>query len=121
MEEWQLGQLAAKVAQYCGMMSDLNAEVLFEASRGGDFEALRAYLRKRGSEAYNQKASMGTWMTHHKLAGNDWCAWAVCASALERDCPEAAASFRKVFCDQSPSPDRHRLGLLRSFCGKERG
>ena len=54
--EWPLGALAAKMQQYCPMLGDLSAEVL-AAEAGGGFEALRAYLRRRGANAYHQKAS----------------------------------------------------------------
>ena len=49
-EEWPLEALAKKMQQYCPMLSDLSAEGLAAESRG-DYEALRAYLRRRGAEA----------------------------------------------------------------------
>ncbi len=54
--EWPLGALAAKMQQYCPLLGDLSAEVL-TAEAGGGFEALRAYLRRCGADAYHQKAS----------------------------------------------------------------
>ena len=54
--EWPLGALAAKMQQYCPMLGDLSAEVLM-AEAGGDCVARRASLRRRGANAYHQKAS----------------------------------------------------------------
>ena len=54
-KEWPLEALAAKLKQYCGLMSDLTPELL-QSEAGGDYEALRAYLRRRGVEAYWKKA-----------------------------------------------------------------
>lgn len=53
-EEWPLEALAKKMQQYCPMLSDLSAEGLAAESRGG-YEALRAYLRRRGADAYCEK------------------------------------------------------------------
>jgi preprotein translocase subunit SecA len=53
-EEWPLEALAAKMRQYCFLMEDLTAESL-AAAAGGDYEALRAFLRARGVEAYRLK------------------------------------------------------------------
>ncbi len=53
--EWPLDALAAKMQQYCPMLTDLSADLLAAEARG-DFEALRGYLRRRGAEAYQQKA-----------------------------------------------------------------
>jgi hypothetical protein len=55
VKEWPLDALAAKMAQYCVLMADLTPELLL-AESGGDYEALRAYLRRRGVEAYWKKA-----------------------------------------------------------------
>ncbi|KAK9821732.1 hypothetical protein WJX81_008527 [Elliptochloris bilobata] len=52
--EWPLDALAAKMAQYCPQLADLSADVLAAEARG-DYEALRTYLRRRGSEAYRAK------------------------------------------------------------------
>jgi len=52
--EWPLDALAAKMQQYCPMLTDLSADQLAAEGRG-DFEALRTYLRRRGAEAYQQK------------------------------------------------------------------
>ena len=54
-KEWPLEALAAKLKQYCNLMTDLTPELL-RAEAGGDYEALRAYLRRRGVEAYWKKA-----------------------------------------------------------------
>jgi preprotein translocase subunit SecA len=51
--EWGLDGLAAKMKQYCYMLEDLTGDLLQQA--GGDYEALRAYLRNRGVDAYRQK------------------------------------------------------------------
>ena len=53
-KEWPLEALAAKLKQYCNLMTDLTPELL-RAEAGGDYEALRAYLRQRGVEAYWKK------------------------------------------------------------------
>jgi preprotein translocase subunit SecA len=55
-DEWELGALAAKMAQYCSAMADLTAESL-AAAAGGDYEKLRAYLRDRGVAALREKAA----------------------------------------------------------------
>lgn len=55
-EEWPLDALAAKMRQYCYLLEDLTGEKL-KAEAGGDYEALRAYLRQRGIEAYNVKVA----------------------------------------------------------------
>jgi preprotein translocase subunit SecA len=55
-EEWPLDALAAKMKQYCVLLEDLTGEVLAQAA-GGDYEALRQYLRKRGSDAYRTKVA----------------------------------------------------------------
>uniref|UniRef100_A0A061SHA1 Protein translocase subunit SecA n=1 Tax=Tetraselmis sp. GSL018 TaxID=582737 RepID=A0A061SHA1_9CHLO len=52
--EWALEALAGKFRQYCYLLDDLNAEKLQEEA-GGDFEQLRAYLRRRSVEAYQEK------------------------------------------------------------------
>ncbi len=53
-EEWPLDALAAKMKQYCYLLEDLTPELLLQES-GGDYEELRAYLRQRGADAYQQK------------------------------------------------------------------
>ena len=53
--EWPLDALAAKMLQYCPMLTDLSSDVLAAEARG-DFDALRTYLRRRGVGAYQQKA-----------------------------------------------------------------
>lgn len=55
-EEWPLEALAAKMKQYCYLMEDLTAEILAQEA-AGDYERLRAYLQRRGVEAYNQKVA----------------------------------------------------------------
>ncbi|GJP35744.1 hypothetical protein CLOM_g20273 [Closterium sp. NIES-68] len=52
-EEWNLEALAAKVKQYCYLLSDLSAESL--APHADSVDNLREYLRKRGREVYFQK------------------------------------------------------------------
>lgn len=58
-EEWMplLEPLADKMKQYCYMLSDLNGEILGQVS-DGDYEKLRAYLRERGTQAYEAKVSV---------------------------------------------------------------
>lgn len=46
--------LATKMQQYCGLLTDLTAELL-EREAGGNYEQLRLYLRRRGVEAYWKK------------------------------------------------------------------
>ncbi|KAI3428100.1 hypothetical protein D9Q98_006483 [Chlorella vulgaris] len=53
-EDWPLEQLVAKVRQYCYLLDELTPEAL-AAEAGGDYERLRAYLRKRASDAYYLK------------------------------------------------------------------
>eukprot|EP00884_Botryococcus_braunii_P014936 jgi/Botrbrau1/23443/Bobra.106_1s0004.1 len=53
--EWNLEALAAKMQQYCSLLTDLTPELLQQES-GGNYEQLRNYLRKRGVDAYYQKA-----------------------------------------------------------------
>ena len=55
--EWQplLDPLAAKVKQYCVLLEDLTGDLLEEES-AGDYEKLRAYLKKRALEAYEMRA-----------------------------------------------------------------
>ena len=55
--EWPLEALAGKVKQYCSLLDDLTADSL-AAEAGGDYEALRQYLRRRGIQAYYQKVEM---------------------------------------------------------------
>lgn len=52
--EWNLEALATKMQQYCGLLTDLTAELL-EREAGGNYEQLRLYLRRRGVEAYWKK------------------------------------------------------------------
>ncbi|CAI5462189.1 unnamed protein product [Closterium sp. Yama58-4] len=52
-EEWNLEALAAKVKQYCYLLSDLSPETL--APHADSIDSLREYLRKRGREVYYQK------------------------------------------------------------------
>ncbi|CAL8466787.1 g6323 [Coccomyxa elongata] len=52
--EWPLDALAAKMKQYCYLLEDITPELLLKES-GGDYEELRAYLRQRGTQAYQQK------------------------------------------------------------------
>ncbi len=52
--EWPLDALAAKMKQYCYLLEDIAPELLLKES-GGDYEELRAYLRQRGTRAYQQK------------------------------------------------------------------
>lgn len=47
--------LAAKMQQYCYVLTDLTGELLRAESGEGDYEALRTYLRGRAREAYYQK------------------------------------------------------------------
>lgn len=54
--EWPLDALAAKMGQYCAAMADLTGDSLAQAA-GGDYEALRAYLRRRGVAAYEAKVA----------------------------------------------------------------
>ena len=61
-KDWPLEALANKMQQYCPMLVDLSAETLAAESRG-DYEALRAYLRRRGTEAYRDKVCP----KHHNL------------------------------------------------------
>jgi preprotein translocase subunit SecA len=56
-DQWPLEALAGKMRQYCYLLEDVTADVL-EAESRGDFEALRAYLRRRGVDAYHQKVEM---------------------------------------------------------------
>ena len=58
VESWNLEALAAKVGQYCYLMRDLDAAQLRQASKGGDFEALRDFLTQRGAAAYNRKVRL---------------------------------------------------------------
>lgn len=55
--EWKLEPLAAKMTQYCCLLEGLTAETLREEG-GGDYEQLRAYLRKRCVDAYHEKVAM---------------------------------------------------------------
>eukprot|EP00887_Chlorella_sp_A99_P001989 scaffold18.g1989.t1 len=55
-EEWPLEALAAKMRQYCNLLTDLTAESLATAA-AGDYERLRQYLRQRGVDAYHQKVA----------------------------------------------------------------
>jgi preprotein translocase subunit SecA len=50
-----LDQLAAKLKQYCYLLTDVTGEVLLKESNG-NYEGLRAYMRKRAVDAYNVKA-----------------------------------------------------------------
>jgi len=54
-EEWKLEPLANKMMQYCCLLDDISAESLAEVAKG-DYEELRAYLRKRCVDAYYDKA-----------------------------------------------------------------
>ncbi len=62
-KEWPLDALAAKMKQYCYLLEDITPELL-TAESGGDYEELRAYLRQRGTQAYQQKVC---WQTHRFL------------------------------------------------------
>ena len=55
MEEWPLEPLAAKMRQYCAAMADVSGAVLEAEAAAGGYEGLRAYLRRRGVEAYFAK------------------------------------------------------------------
>lgn len=55
-ESWDLGKLIAKVQQYCYLLNDLTPEEL--ESKCSSYEDLQEYLRKRGREAYFQKAEI---------------------------------------------------------------
>ena len=56
VEEWPLEQLAGKLGQYCPLMQDLQGSTLQQQAKGGNgFEALRAFLRNRGEQAYFQR------------------------------------------------------------------
>jgi preprotein translocase subunit SecA len=44
------------MGQYCAAMADLTGDSLAQAA-GGDYEALRAYLRRRGVAAYEAKVA----------------------------------------------------------------
>ncbi|KAG2597309.1 hypothetical protein PVAP13_5KG266200 [Panicum virgatum] len=55
-ENWDLSKLIAKLQQYCYLLDDLTPELL--ESKTSSYEDLRGYLRKRGREAYFQKAEI---------------------------------------------------------------
>ncbi|CAO2184733.1 unnamed protein product [Urochloa humidicola] len=55
-ENWDLSKLIAKLQQYCYLLDDLTPELL--ESKSSTYEDLREYLRKRGREAYFQKAEI---------------------------------------------------------------
>lgn len=50
-DQWTLDSLAKKMTQYCYLLEDLTEDMLRQQS-GGDFEALRGFLRKRAVDAY---------------------------------------------------------------------
>lgn len=54
--EWSLDALASKMAQYCpAFATDLTGEKLAAVAAGGDYEALRLFLRQKGENAYYKK------------------------------------------------------------------
>uniref|UniRef100_A0A7S0R9H9 Protein translocase subunit SecA n=1 Tax=Chlamydomonas leiostraca TaxID=1034604 RepID=A0A7S0R9H9_9CHLO len=53
---WKLDALAGKMVQYCALLQGLTGDKLSEAA-GGNFEALRAYMRKISVDAYRQKCA----------------------------------------------------------------
>eukprot|EP00899_Mesostigma_viride_P005517 jgi/Mesvir1/14967/Mv14632-RA.1 len=53
-EEWPFETLCTKLKQYCYLLEDITPELLKEKA-GGDYEALRAYMHKRGVEAYETR------------------------------------------------------------------
>jgi preprotein translocase subunit SecA len=54
--EWPLDALASKMAQYCpAFATDLTGEKLAAVATGGDYEALRLFLRQKGEDAYYKK------------------------------------------------------------------
>nr|CAB3473030.1 unnamed protein product [Digitaria exilis] len=55
-ENWDLSKLIAKLQQYCYLLDDLTPELL--ESKSSSYEDLQEYLRKRGREAYFQKAEI---------------------------------------------------------------
>ncbi|RLM91694.1 protein translocase subunit SECA1, chloroplastic [Panicum miliaceum] len=55
-ENWDLSKLIAKLQQYCYLLDDLTPELL--ESKSSRYEDLQEYLRKRGREAYFQKAEI---------------------------------------------------------------
>ena len=57
VEEWPLEGLAAKLKQYCYLLGDLTPEGMAAAAAGGDYEALRTYLRQRGVDAFYTKVA----------------------------------------------------------------
>ena len=82
VKEWPLEALAAKLKQYCTLMTDLTPELL-QSEAGGDYEALRAYLRRRGVEAYWKKARPST-LASSSCAWRSWPRRGACAGCMQR-------------------------------------
>ncbi len=84
-KEWPLDALAAKMKQYCYLLDDLTPELLIQESDGGDYEALRDYLRQRGVDAYWQKvgevnslwfcSSCPGWLFLQSMMHSKWAMW----------------------------------------------
>ncbi|KAL6782036.1 SECA1 [Auxenochlorella protothecoides x Auxenochlorella symbiontica] len=53
---WPLEALAAKMLQYCPLMTDVTAETLKRTAEEGGFEGLRTLLRAKGEATYHIKA-----------------------------------------------------------------
>lgn len=82
VEEWQLDALANKMKQYCYLLEDLTPELLLSES-GGDYEELRAYLRQRGIDAYQQKVTCLRSRREHTRCEEDALLWGCSRHAAE--------------------------------------
>eukprot|EP00747_Dinoflagellata_sp_TGD_P149583 gnl/TRDRNA2_/TRDRNA2_177029_c1_seq1.p2 gnl/TRDRNA2_/TRDRNA2_177029_c1~~gnl/TRDRNA2_/TRDRNA2_177029_c1_seq1.p2 ORF type:complete len:223 (+),score=7.78 gnl/TRDRNA2_/TRDRNA2_177029_c1_seq1:2151-2819(+) len=59
ISEWPLESLAEKIREYCPLMTDLTSSKLEEHCKGSSpLESLRAYLHRRGLDAYYMKRTL---------------------------------------------------------------
>lgn len=56
-ETWDFDSLAAKVQQYCYLLTDVTPEVLKDKATEGGFEGVQEFLKRRGVEAYVEKCN----------------------------------------------------------------
>lgn len=87
--------------QYCYLLEDITPELLLKES-GGDYEELRAYLRQRGTQAYQQKVRAPSYCNCPVLS----CGGCPCAGPviwMKRRglcccCPYKGVCFLVVYC-----------------------